>query len=181
VALLGALWIPLVAAAASDATPQQVSAVSAGFSHALAVDAEGFVWGWGSNSSYQLGGGTTQYRQISPVRIPGIQGVTAVAAGSSTSFALRQDGKDGTVWTWGDNTYGQLGDGTFTQRLTPVQVSGLSGATAVVAGPQNQSMALLGDGTLYGWGFNSNGQLTGTSPVYSTPVQMLTGVVSFER
>ena len=79
---------------------------------------------------------------------------------------------DGTVWAWGDNGYGQLGDGTTTDRTTPVQVSGLSGVTAIAAGCYH-TVALKSDGTVWAWGYNGYGQLgDGTTTQRTTPVQV---------
>ena len=91
------------------------------------------------------------------------------------SLALRNDG---TVWAWGRNVSGQLGDGTTTQRNTPVQVSGLSSVQAIAAGSE-YSLALKNDGTVWAWGFNGTGQLgDGTTTQRNTPVQVsgLSGV-----
>ena len=86
---------------------------------------------------------------------------------------------DGTVKAWGNNTYGQLGDGTFRNRLTPVNMSGdLTGVQAIAAG-YDQGYALLADGTVKAWGLNTSGQLgDGTTTNRYTPVSVsgLTGV-----
>ena len=79
---------------------------------------------------------------------------------------------DGTVWAWGRNSNGQLGDGTTIDRLTPVQVSGLSSMAAIAAG-YDHTVALRNDGTVWAWGNNSNGQLgDGTTTDRLTPVQV---------
>jgi alpha-tubulin suppressor-like RCC1 family protein len=100
-----------------------------------------------------------------------------VAAGQYHSLAAKGDG---TVWAWGYNGNGQVGDGSTTRRTTPVQVSGLSGVTAVAAGVSH-SLALKGDGTVWAWGYNSNGQLgDGTATQRTAPVQVsgLTDVIA---
>jgi alpha-tubulin suppressor-like RCC1 family protein len=66
---------------------------------------------------------------------------------------------DGTLWTWGWNIYGELGNGTYTTSNMPVQVSDLSGVTSSFGGGVYHSVALKGDGTVWTWGDNSFGQL----------------------
>ena len=67
----------------------------------------------------------------SPFRCLASSNIIAIAAGSKHTLALKQDG---TVWAWGDNSSGQLGDGTTTHRTSPVQVPGLTGVSAIAAG-----------------------------------------------
>ena len=92
-----------------------------------------------------------------------------VAAGYSHTVALRSDG---TVVAWGNNLYGQLGDGTKTERNSPVEVHGLNGVTAVSVGEDGyHTVALKSDGTVVAWGGNSSGQLgDGTTTDYHSPV-----------
>ena len=100
-----------------------------------------------------------------------------IAAGYSHSLALKDDG---TVWAWGYNGYGQLGDGTTTEKRTPVQVNGLSGVTAIAAGSAH-SLALKNDGTVWAWGSNDYGQLgDGTTTTKITPVQVsgVSGIIA---
>ena len=80
---------------------------------------------------------------------------TQLAGGGSHALALC---RDGTVWAWGLNSHGQLGDGTATDRATPVQVPGLTGVAAVAAGAAH-SLALSSEGTVWSWGYNRSGQL----------------------
>ena len=94
-----------------------------------------------------------------------------VAGGYGHGFTIASDGG---LWAWGANERGQLGDGTRTDRLTPVQV--LTGGTAVAAG-QLHTLALKTDGSLWAWGHNAYGQLgDGTTTDRASPVQVLTGV-----
>jgi alpha-tubulin suppressor-like RCC1 family protein len=151
-----------------------VTTVAAGNGTTLALmnDGSSSVKAWGNNSSGQLGDGTTTERHT-PVQVGGgLNIITAIAAGSGHSVALRQGG---TVWTWGANNFGQLGDGTTTERHTPVQVSqssGLSSVTAIAAG-SGHTVALRSDLTVWAWGNNSNGQLgDGTVISRSAPVQV---------
>jgi alpha-tubulin suppressor-like RCC1 family protein len=99
----------------------------------------------------------------------GLSDVINVAAGASHSLAVKTDG---TVWAWGYNNYGQLGNNTTVQKNAPVQVSGLSGVTNVAAG-ESYSLALKRDGTVWAWGWNLFGQLGDNTTVdKSTPVQV---------
>jgi len=100
-----------------------------------------------------------------------------VAAGNSHSIGLKGDG---TVWTWGWNVWGQLGDGTTTNRTTPMQINGLSGVRAI-AGGNSHTIALKDDGTVWTWGYNLYGQLgDGTTTNRKAPVQVseLSGVIA---
>ena len=148
---------------------QGFDAVAEGGSHTLALKSDGTVWTWGSNSNGQLGNNSTVSSYV-PLRVSTLLGVVAVAAGSKHSVALKSDG---TVWDWGWNGNGQLGNGTTpTDSTLPVQVSALSGVTAIAAGYQH-TLALKNDGTVWAWGWNSNGQLGNNSTTdSSTPVQV---------
>jgi alpha-tubulin suppressor-like RCC1 family protein len=160
-------------------TPVQVSslsgviAVAGGTYHSLAVKSDGTVWAWGNNEYGQLGDRTTTNRNT-PVKVSSPSGVIAVFGGGgydggSHSLALKSDG---TVWAWGNNSKGQLGDGTTTDRSSPVKMSSLSGVIAV-AGGGSHSLALKSDGTVWAWGNNSKGQLgDGTTTNRNTPVQV---------
>ena len=137
-----------------------VSAVAAGADFTLAVTTSGSVYAWGADDSGQLGNGTTtSHPTPNPVAVsmPAGTTITAVAAGSAQSLALTTSG---TVLAWGSNLYGQLGDGTTTDRTVPVPVDLPSGTlvTAVAAGATT-SYALTSSGSLYAWGANYNGQL----------------------
>ncbi|MFD3916533.1 RCC1 domain-containing protein [Streptomyces sp. NPDC058603] len=94
-----------------------------------------------------------------PVRVEGLNKVIAIAAGLSHSLALREDG---TVWAWGHNTNGQLGDGTSASRNVASRVSELAGVTLIAAGA-NHNLALVGGpgsgGVVMAWGHNASGQL----------------------
>ncbi|WP_158623492.1 MopE-related protein [Corallococcus sp. CA053C] len=146
-----------------------VAALVAGDFHTLALKQDGTVWAWGRNSEGQLGDGTTTSR-LTPVQVPGVTGVTGVAAffaGGYHTLALKQDG---TVWAWGRNSEGQLGDGTTTNRSTPVQVTGVTGVAALVAGDFH-TLALKQDGTVWAWGWNNVGQL-GDGTITDRPTQV---------
>ncbi|MEK7778442.1 MAG: RCC1 repeat-containing protein, partial [Chloroflexota bacterium] len=103
-------------------------AVAAGQAHSLALKIDETVWAWGHNAYGQLGNapGGMPASPI-PVKVSGLTDVKAVAAGGGHSLALKSDGS---VWAWGYNYYGQLGDTTPTNRFVPVMVGGLTGAVA---------------------------------------------------
>ena len=156
-----------------------IVAIAGGERFSLALKSDGTVWAWGNNQSGQLGNGTTSGfpGRADAQAVSGLSGVIAIAAGDNHAAAVKGDG---TVWTWGYNGYGQLGDGSGTDRSAPVQVSGLSGVTMVSAG-MNYTIARKGDGTAWAWGWNGFGQLgDGTTFNRSTPVPVsgLSGVVA---
>ena len=142
----------------------------------------GDVFTWGNNFYGQLGDGTNadKFSGVDVV-IDGLgqplTNVLSVAAGGGSTYVLKSDG---TVWAWGSNQRGQLGDGTATDSLAPVQVQGLSGVIAVAAG-LSHAVAIKGDGTVWAWGSNTDGQLgDGSNSDSFTPVQVngLTGVTA---
>ncbi|MCL1899247.1 MAG: LPXTG cell wall anchor domain-containing protein [Promicromonosporaceae bacterium] len=174
----------IVAIAAGDTVDGE-----AGWSHALAVDSEGHVWGWGHGNHGQMGRGNTTatnsraqraHRGAQPLTESNgayLGNIVDVASALGASMALDANGY---VWAWGNNGSGRLGDGTTTQRTTPVRV--LSGAQGphsfldniidITAGP-NFSLALDSAGTVWAWGNNANGRLgDGTTTNRSTPVQV---------
>jgi alpha-tubulin suppressor-like RCC1 family protein len=132
---------------------------------------DGTVWTWGSNSVGQLGNGsTTPAQRLVPDQLSALSNVTAVAAGADHSLALLSDGS---VWAWGANMSGQLGDGTNTLQRTPVPVNSLTDVIAIAAG-QTFSLALKSDKTVWAWGSDSNGQLGDNASLASSnvPVQV---------
>lgn len=161
---------------------------------AYAVRGDGTMWAWGSNFLGGLGTGTSVESAATPVQVSGLTGVTATAAGGTTGYALRNDG---TVWSWGDNGDGQLGNGQpcSTDPLVPcesripVQVTGLTGATSLAGGAYN-GYAVRGDGTAWAWGAGYNGRLgNGTVcsgacesrvPVQVSNLSTVTQVASFD-
>ena len=146
-----------------------VTAIEASYGHTLALKQDGTVWAWGSNGSGELGDGTTTARS-SPVKVANLTNVVAIATGKAQrSFALT---RDGTVWAWGDNSSGTLGDGTITNRSSPVQVADLANVVAIASGG-GHSLAIKQDGTVWTWGNNAFGQLgDGTTSTRFTPVRV---------
>ncbi|WP_437896586.1 RCC1 domain-containing protein [Sorangium sp. So ce124] len=125
------------ASSVPQATPVQVpglppiKAISAGASHSMALDTSGVIWVWGASSYGQIGNGSSGINQVRPtsVIVPG--GAAAISAGWHHSLAVSTGGS---VWSWGRNNYGQIGNGTSgtTNRTTPYQVA-LGGTAAAVA------------------------------------------------
>jgi alpha-tubulin suppressor-like RCC1 family protein len=147
----------------------QVTMVSGGQNHSIALKSDGTVWAWGLNGSGQLGDGSMTTRLV-PVQVSGLSNAVSVATGVAAihTFAVRADG---TLWAWGNNSSGKLGDGTTTNRTTPVQV-GLSNIKQAAAASFS-SAALKHDGTVYTWGWNADGQLgNGTTTASNTPIQV---------
>lgn len=129
------------------------TAITAGYYFTCALLADGTVKCWGRNVEGIIGNGTQGGTYGAPTSVSGLTNVVAISAGAYHVCALRTDAA---VVCWGDNAYGQIGDGTTTRALTPVTV--LSGATAIAAGPIH-TCAVLAGGTAKCWGFNSYGQL----------------------
>jgi alpha-tubulin suppressor-like RCC1 family protein len=130
---------------------------------------------WGQNLFRQLGDGSSNSLSNAPVTALGLHFVTAVAAGGRHSLALLANG---TVYSWGNNEYGQLGNNSQATGDAPGVVPGLSGVKAIAAGA-NHSLALLTDGTVMSWGNNEAGQLgNGTTQDSEVPVAVkgLSGV-----
>lgn len=152
-----------------------VKTIASGCNHSLALKEDGTVRAWGVNYFGQLGDGTNTDSNT-PVSVKTysggtFSGVRAISGGSFHNLALKEDG---TVFAWGENWVGQLGDGTNTNRKTPVQVKNLSGVKAI-AGGAGHSLALKTDGSVRAWGFNGYGQLgNGTNTDSNTPVSAKT-------
>jgi alpha-tubulin suppressor-like RCC1 family protein len=141
------------------------SAVAAGANHTLAIKTDGTLWAWGWNFFGQLGDGTIG--DLTSVRSTPVQigtGFTSVAANYGHSVAVKTDGS---LWAWGNNGTGQLGDGSKIQRTTPVQIG--TGFASVAAGNMH-TVAIKTDGSLWAWGYNGNGQLgDGTTTMQLSP------------
>ena len=165
----------------SKSTPTKVGtattwvAVAAGQSHTVAVKKDGTLWAWGSNASGELGNGT-----VDPSNVPVQTGVaknyftnwTAVAAGGKHNVGRRADG---TIWSWGANTKGQLGRVLVTDPTLPSLVeSDASNRWVSVAAGSEHSLAVRSDGALFAWGGNGFGQLgiDGVTADVVTPSQV---------
>jgi alpha-tubulin suppressor-like RCC1 family protein len=159
-----------------------VVAVAAGGSHCLGLYSDGTIMAWGSNSSGQLGnGGTTSSSDPVGVLISGIlagKTVLGISAGSAHSLALCSDG---TVVAWGSNSYGQIGDGSTTNRTAPVAVNGgiFTGRSVVTVAAGGHSLAICSDEAVAAWGFNNFGQLgNGTAIGSIVPIEVARTIVA---
>lgn len=151
--------------------------VAAGLYHTLALKSDGTVWAWGINTSGELGDGSTTQRNV-PVKVSGLAGIVKIGSGGSAShsFAIASNGS---VWAWGKNVNGQLGDSSTVNRSVPVQVSGLTNVVQVGAAQQH-SVALKVDGTVWSWGNNGSSQLGDrTTTQRLTPVQVYDSSTTF--
>jgi alpha-tubulin suppressor-like RCC1 family protein len=152
-----------------------VSSVALGGYHTCAVKTDGSLWCWGWNYYGQLGDGTNGIgaEKNTPVQIMS-SGVSSVALGGNHTCAVKTDGS---LWCWGYNYYGQLGDGTWASKNTPVQIMS-SGVSSVALGGAH-TCAVKTDGSLWCWGYNDYGQVgNGTDEDKNTPVQIMSSGVS---
>jgi alpha-tubulin suppressor-like RCC1 family protein len=143
--------------------------------HACVVTASGGVRCWGSNSHGQLGDGTTQAR-LTAVEVVGLgSGVQAVRTGRGHSCALTVAGA---VLCWGRNDFGQLGDGSTSQRSTPTPVSGLSSGVQEITLGDAHSCAIPSNGAAVCWGHNFLGQLGNSSDIDQSVPGLVFGMTS---
>ena len=146
----------------------------------LAAKADGTIWAWGMNQYGQMGNGTVNSLVGPQVSVPGlvsnsqpggpINGPREITCGYRVGAALATNG---TVWTWGTGSHGELGTGTLSASYYPAQIPGLTNITAISCG-WFHVLALKSDGTVWAWGNNSSGELgDGTTSNRSSPVQVL--------
>ena len=143
-------------------TPVQISslsgiiAIAAGDRHSLFLKSDGTIWACGYNQYGQLGNGIADLNPHStPINITSLTDIIAIAAGYNYSLFLKNGSA---VWASGHNYYGELGDGTTTDRWTPVLASSLTGVKAIAAGLLH-SLFLKNDNTVWACGLNNHGQL----------------------
>jgi alpha-tubulin suppressor-like RCC1 family protein len=142
----------------------------------LAVKSDGSMWAWGMNGAGQVGNGTVTSSVLTPVMVsnsqPGgaVNNPLQVSCGYTYGVALLTNGS---VWTWGTGSNGELGNGTTGHNYTPGPTTGLSNITAISSGWKH-TLALKSDGTVWAWGLNSHGELgDGTTNSQSNAVQVL--------
>ena len=165
-------------------SPKQVGtatnwvAISAGGYHSFGIQDDGSLWAWGLGGSGQLGLGNTSTKP-SPTRVGSATDWVAIAAtgersGRSHSLGLRANG---TIWAWGSDRYGQLGNGTGqVNQSSPSQIGTATNWVAIDAGGY-ESYGIQEDGSLWAWGFDRYGQLGdgGSNTDQESPVQVGTG------
>lgn len=156
-------------------TPQQVgtqtnwSKISAGNSHCLAIKNDNTLWAWGRNNDGQVGVDSNASIFTSPQQIGTDNDWLMISAGDEYSFAIKNNG---TLWAWGNNTNGQLGDNSTEDRDTPVQVGTDNDWNWISAGTSH-TLALKNDGTLWAWGSNSDFKFGVNTPANSlVPIQI---------
>lgn len=150
--------------------------ISAGVNHNLVSRSDGTLWVFGGGGNGQLGNGTTAISGVDPQPVGTSTSWASVRAGGGFSMGIQADG---TLWGWGANAISQLGDGTTTARTLPVQI-GTASDWAVVAPSPSASLtsngftvAIKTNGTLWGWGLGTGGQLgDGVSTSRTTPTQI---------
>jgi len=161
-----------------NSSPTQVGAdtdwayVSGGGSYSLSVKTDGTFWSWGYNNFGQLGQNLSgAVNRSSPVQVGALTNWYVVEAGNTTGYAIKTDG---TLWSWGDATYGGLGNNSASpaHKSSPIQIGALTNWSAIKGGA-NRALALKTDGTIWTWGRNQVGQL-GIDNVIdkSSPVQI---------
>ena len=152
-----------------------VAAISAGHLHTCALTTSGGVKCWGANDYGQLGDGTTTNR-TTPVDVSGLTtGVRAISSGGTSTCALTTANG---VKCWGENFYGQLGDGTTDDSTAPVDVSGLTAGVAAISVGGGHACALTDSGGVKCWGWNDKGQLGDNTHIGRTQPVDVAGLAS---
>jgi alpha-tubulin suppressor-like RCC1 family protein len=159
--------------------PAELYTLSAGYRHTAAVKTDGTLWTWGNNANGQLGSNDAITRSTAVTTFAGGTTWKQVSSGQSHTAAIKTDG---TLWTWGNNSFTQLGVNDTTQRNSPVTTF-VGGTTwKQVACGFRHTAAIKTDGTLWTWGLGTNGQL-GTNDLTnrSTPVTTFAGGTTWKQ
>ena len=147
--------------------------ISAKGYHTVAIKDNGTIWSWGENVGGKLGDGTT-VNKSSPVSVVGgFADWQKISASIVSTGGIRSNG---TIWTWGCNNSGQLGNGTTVNRCSPVSLVGGFADWSQISMGVSHSMAIRSNGTLWSWGAGVNGRLgDGTVANKSSPVSVIGG------
>lgn len=130
--------------------------IEAGANHCIALKSDGTLWVWGDNRYGQLGVGSTTTNAESPVKVGSDDDWKSLAVGNNTSFAIKTNGS---LWGWGSNWYGTVGNNTSTNnQFLPTQIGNETNWRRISVGVDH-TMAIKTDGTLWAWGNNDYGQL----------------------
>ncbi|MCF7826663.1 MAG: choice-of-anchor D domain-containing protein [Candidatus Marinimicrobia bacterium] len=150
--------------------------IATGYEHSLAFNYAGELLAWGLNDYGQLGtGDNSSLTNAAAINLDGIlagKTISAIAAGVAHTVVLTDEGE---IYTWGGNTLGQLGNGSFNHSLVPVRVGGdlADKQVVAIASRYNHTLALTADGKVYGWGHNIDGELgVGNNTNSNVPVLM---------
>jgi alpha-tubulin suppressor-like RCC1 family protein len=147
--------------------------------HTAAIKTDGTLWTWGHNGYVQLGNNTSVNRSTPVTTFAGGTNWKQVACGNAHTVAIKTDG---TLWIWGRNTNGQLGNNTTTDRSTPVTTFAGGTNWKQVSGGNGHTAAIKTDGTLWTWGVNTNGQLgDNTTTQIITPVTTFAGGTNWKQ
>ena len=161
--------------------------ISVGNNYSMALDKNGMAWGWGTNTIGQLGDNTVT-RKLTPVSVAGaVKTFCKISASVEAGRFVRTNAvhtlaidKNGRAWAWGANVWGRLGDGTLTNRLTPVSVGGTVKTFCEIGAGAGFSVSIDKYGCAWGWGYNNYGQIGNNSNASSiTPVSVAGAVKTF--
>ena len=153
--------------------------VACGSSHTAAIKTDGTLWTWGRNIAGELGDNTAIYRSTPVTTFAGGTNWKQVACGTYHTAAIKTDG---TLWTWGRNSSGRLGDNTTTDRSTPITTFAGGTNWKQVACAGSNTAAIKTDGTLWTWGLNDFGALgDNTTIIRSTPVTTFAGGTNWKQ
>ena len=145
--------------------------ISAGRDHSLSVDDDGLIWGWGNNSNGQIGDNSISGK-LTPVSVLGNK-KTFCQIGSGNNYTVAID-KNGNIWGWGVNQYGEVGNNSATSVRTPVSIHGTNKTFCQISAGLFTSSGIDKYGQVWNWGFNGNGQLGNNSTSDKcTPVSIL--------
>lgn len=155
-------------------TPTQVDAstnwesIVTGWSHTIAIKTDGTLWSWGYNKDGELGDASPFMERDTPGQIGFSNDWKSIETGYFHTFAFK---KDGTLWAWGFNQNGELGDGTTINRYVPIQIDSANEWKTIKAG-YLYNIGIKNDGSIWAWGDNSGGQFgDGTTISDSIPRQ----------